>query len=116
MQDTGLARRWRQRIISSWVFLLFLKFFRVLHTVFNTLPPEDVAYDVISGVSAGSINAGGFSMFEKGAEKEAIDWMVGLWSDITQSDVFVVEPHNHFIFEELPRRTGALVLRKTFHL
>ncbi len=33
----------------------------------------DMEYDVISGISVGSINAGGFSLYPKGQEKESAE-------------------------------------------
>ena len=38
------------------------------------LPPEEVQYDVVSGVSTGSINAGGMSRFPVGTEKEMVEF------------------------------------------
>lgn len=39
------------------------------------MPSEKVQYDVVSGVSAGSINTAFISLFEKGKEQEMIDYM-----------------------------------------
>jgi predicted acylesterase/phospholipase RssA len=36
-------------------------------------------YDVISGVSVGSINALGMSIFDYGHQKEMVDFMIGKW-------------------------------------
>jgi predicted acylesterase/phospholipase RssA len=30
------------------------------------LPPEEVMYDIFSGISVGAINGGGMALFEKG--------------------------------------------------
>jgi predicted acylesterase/phospholipase RssA len=48
------------------------------------LPPEEVAYDVVSGISAGAINGIGFSFFEKGDEKNAVEFLEKIWSNITR--------------------------------
>lgn len=45
-------------------------------------------YDVITGISAGAINAFGLSLFAKGQEWEASDFMLDFWQDLTQGDVF----------------------------
>lgn len=47
----------------------------VLKQLIETLPSEKVQYDVVSGVSAGSINTAFISLFEKGKEQEMIDYM-----------------------------------------
>jgi predicted acylesterase/phospholipase RssA len=44
----------------------------VLEAMTEKLQPQDVAYDVIEGVSAGSIYAGGLSLYPKGEEKKAV--------------------------------------------
>ena len=35
------------------------------------MPTEETTYDIITGISAGGINAGAISFFPKGNEKEA---------------------------------------------
>jgi len=45
----------------------------------HMLDPIDIAYDVLEGVSIGSINAAVFSTFERGDEKSAIDELEKLW-------------------------------------
>lgn len=40
-------------------------------------------YDVITGISAGAINAFGLSLFAKGQEWEASDFMLDFWQDLT---------------------------------
>lgn len=46
--------------------------------VFN-LPYEEVMYDVITGISAGSINGLGLSQFQKGYEQEAARFLTRTW-------------------------------------
>jgi NTE family protein len=41
----------------------------------ENLPPKDVEYDVVSGVSIGAINAAGFSFFKPGKEDEASQYL-----------------------------------------
>lgn len=52
------------------------------------LIPEEIHYDVVSGVSAGALNAGGFSQFPPGQEAEAVDFLMDLWTNINSSDVY----------------------------
>lgn len=46
-----------------------------LRAMAHMLDPIDIAYDVIEGVSIGSINAAAIATFEKGDEKSAIDFL-----------------------------------------
>ena len=51
-----------------------------------TTNPEDYRWDVIVGVSAGSLNAGGMSTFPIGKEKEAADYIVSVWEEVRRKD------------------------------
>ena len=64
----------------------------VLKSFVDNLPPDEVKYDVITGVSVGSINAMAIALHPIGQEKEAIDWMIGLWDKLTASDIYVDWP------------------------
>ena len=50
--------------------------------------PGDFEYDVISGVSAGSINALAITGYPIGQEKEMSEWLSGLWKGLKDSDVY----------------------------
>lgn len=50
--------------------------------------PGDVLYDVVSGVSVGSINAGYFAEFPKGKEYQAVDKMLDHWHHLTSDDIY----------------------------
>jgi hypothetical protein len=54
----------------------------------NNLPAEDVAYDVITGVSAGSLNTLGLSFFEPMDVVNASDFIFGLWNSIPDYDAY----------------------------
>lgn len=41
----------------------------VIETLVNSLDPEDVKYDVISGISVGALNAAHVASFPRGQEK-----------------------------------------------
>lgn len=50
--------------------------------------PEEVQYDVVSGVSIGSINGALLAGYPKGQEKEAAEYMVKTWEELTQKDIY----------------------------
>ena len=62
----------------------------VIHSVVNTLKGTEAQYDVISGVSVGAINSAAFSLFAKGDEIELGDFMVNLWKEMKNSNVYVL--------------------------
>lgn len=50
--------------------------------------PDDFSYDVLSGVSAGSINTSGLCLWEKGDDFAASEWISDLWMSLKTSDVY----------------------------
>ena len=60
----------------------------VLKAFVDNLPKEEVEWDVITGVSVGSINAASISLHEIGQEKVAIDWMLSLWKQFGKRDIY----------------------------
>lgn len=64
----------------------------VLKSFVDYLPAEDIVYDVITGVSVGSINAMAIALHEKGNEKAAIDWMINLWGQLQASNIYTNWP------------------------
>jgi len=68
----------------------------------NLLEPEDIAYDVLTGVSAGSLNACGLSAFAPNEGPEASEFIFGLWNSISSSDIFTMWPKGilNGIFEQ----------------
>jgi predicted acylesterase/phospholipase RssA len=60
----------------------------ILKAYVENLPPEEVMYDVVTGVSVGSINAAALSLHDIGKEKEAVEWMYSLWFNITKDNVY----------------------------
>ena len=50
--------------------------------------PEDFQYDVVSGVSVGSINGLHVAAYPKGEENQMIDDGVELWNNMTTADVY----------------------------
>ena len=59
-----------------------------INYLYRNLPAPSNQYDVISGVSVGSINAFGYSMFAKGSEAEAANYMRSLWANLTNDDIW----------------------------
>lgn len=55
----------------------------VLYGLVNNGDPADFTYDVLSGVSAGSINAGGMAGWPIGKEVEMAQWMSDVWLSMT---------------------------------
>ena len=52
------------------------------------LPAEEVTYDVITGVSAGSLNAMGLSAFEPSDVKSAAEFIYSLWDSIPDNKAY----------------------------
>jgi len=76
----------------------------------HSLAPEDVTWDVVSGVSAGALNSAGMSIFAVGEELAMSDWLIKLWSSISTKDIFHLWPegfvygflHESGIFDDTP--------------
>ena len=54
--------------------------------------PEKAAYDSVSGVSAGAINALAVAMFPKGQEEAMVNFLSDEWLNLTTPEVFVNWP------------------------
>lgn len=61
----------------------------VIYGLVSNLPAEEVQYDVVSGVSVGSINGLYVSTTPKGEEKRMAQELLYLWGNLTQSQVYV---------------------------
>lgn len=60
----------------------------VLNALVDNLPPEELRYDYVGGVSIGAVNASIFSLYDKGNEKEAARFLHELWSGRSTSEFF----------------------------
>lgn len=49
---------------------------------------EDYYYDVVTGVSAGAINAAAVAVWPKEKSKEMTEWIADLWKNLKTSDVY----------------------------
>lgn len=54
----------------------------MLKAMVELLPSEEIDWDFISGVSAGSMNASMISRFEKGDEKNMVNHVLNYWQTI----------------------------------
>ena len=52
------------------------------------LNDTDMHYDVISGISVGSINAGALNAYPRGQEKEATEFLKNVWLNLTNDGVW----------------------------
>lgn len=53
---------------------------------------EDLSYDVIAGVSVGSLNGSGLASYAPGNETAAAEWIYGVWQALSTNDVFTSWP------------------------
>jgi predicted patatin/cPLA2 family phospholipase len=53
-----------------------------LHALVYSLPSEETQWDIITGISAGSLNTLGMSSFKQGEEKQAVEFILKLWRNI----------------------------------
>lgn len=60
----------------------------VLYGMVNEGNPDDFRFDVLTGVSAGAINAGGLAGWPIGQEVEMAQWMSDMWRNLKTSDVW----------------------------
>ena len=60
----------------------------VLYGMVNEGDPDDFAFDVLSGVSAGAINSGGLAGWPIGKEVEMAQWMSDMWKNLKTSDIW----------------------------
>ena len=51
--------------------------------------PKDYMYDVVAGVSIGSINASGLAVYDIGDEMNAADFIYRTWETLVSADIFV---------------------------
>lgn len=75
----------------------------VVWSLVNNLPPSEVAWDVVSGISTGSLNTVGFSLYPKGQELGAVNLIKEAWFNITGTES---------IFKEWPEGVVYSILGK----
>lgn len=78
-----------------------------IYQMMQMLEAPENYWDVVSGVSVGAINAAGLSLFGKGEEIDAAEFLMDLWSNLDNSQVFKWwNPHNPV--EGLTKEEGIL--------
>lgn len=60
----------------------------VLYGMLNGGNPADYEWDVVTGVSAGSINTSAIAGWKKGEESEMVSWLSDLWLNLHTDDVW----------------------------
>ena len=60
----------------------------VIYGLVNYGDPKQFQWDVVSGVSAGCINAAGVSLWEKGKEQEMAKWITDFWAMDHSKDIY----------------------------
>jgi len=58
-----------------------------LYEIIHHHADETVQWDIITGISAGSMNGASLSNFAKGDELEAAEFLVALWRGLTQEQL-----------------------------
>ena len=64
----------------------------VLYGLAHKLDNADVAWDVVTGVSAGAINAAGISMFPVGKEREMTEFLINTLEGLTTETIYTLWP------------------------
>ena len=54
----------------------------------HLLPLEEIQYDVVTGISAGSINAFAMSLWSVEDSVKMTEWVVDIWRNMTTADVY----------------------------
>lgn len=64
-----------------------------LKAMLNYEDPIEYSYDVVSGVSVGSMNGAMYSVYDYGEEKEAIEKMLEIWTTLLPQDFWDYWPY-----------------------
>ena len=59
-----------------------------IYELMNSGAPEDFEWDVVTGVSAGSINSLGISLWEKDQGVAMSEWLKATWHNLHSSDIY----------------------------
>lgn len=79
-----------------------------IHTLVHTLNESEAWYDVVSGVSVGSINAAAMGLFGPGESAEMGDYLLNLWKNMTTDQVYTFWPGPDPITEGLLNKGGLM--------
>lgn len=64
----------------------------VLHGLAHLLDPKEIAWDVVTGVSAGAINAGAMSLWDPMDSKAMSEWLEETFLKMTSDQVYTTWP------------------------
>jgi predicted acylesterase/phospholipase RssA len=75
--------------------------------------PENIAtgkyeYDMVTGVSGGSINALAIAGWKKGDENNLVEWLTNAWRNLSTKNVFHLWSGMHPIEKGIFEETGVL--------
>lgn len=59
-----------------------------IYAFVRNLKPEDVRWDVISGISVGALNAAHVSTYPIGQEQQMSEDLLTMWTNITQGSLY----------------------------
>ena len=59
-----------------------------VYILVKNLPPEEVQYDVFSGISVGALNAAHCASYPKGMEKLMSEELIQMWLNLTEEHFF----------------------------
>jgi len=76
----------------------------ILKAIVDLLPPNERAYDIISGVSMAAVNAFIMGMHPVGDEKTAVNEMLKFWGELTEDKVY--KNWNFGVIEGFLMRSG----------
>eukprot|EP00347_Sterkiella_histriomuscorum_P010239 403377058 len=60
----------------------------VIQVFAENLDPEEVQWDVVSGISVGALNSAHVSSYEKGDEKAMADGLVAMWRNMSSGNLY----------------------------
>ena len=78
----------------------------VLHGLAHKLDNTEIAWDVVTGVSAGSVNTAGIGMFPVGKEKEMTEFLIDTLEGLHTEDIYKFWPGG--ILEGITDHSGIL--------
>ncbi len=68
-----------------------------IYALVMNLPPEDVMYDVVSGISVGALNAAHIASYPQGDEVAMSFEMIQLWTNLASNNLYNSWPHGGII-------------------
>ena len=60
----------------------------VIKGMVSAADPDEMEYDVVTGISSGALNALGVAMFPKGQESEMAEYLYDFWMNMDSKKVY----------------------------